>query len=59
MAVHRNKSATITIRVTPEIKKLAKQAAESQGRTVTQHIEWLVAQDVATRTTERDRHKTA
>lgn len=45
MAVHRNKSETITVRVTPETKALMKQVAEARGRTVTQQMEWLFRQD--------------
>lgn len=40
-----NKTATVTIRVTPEAKALLKERARREGRSVTNYILWLVKRD--------------
>jgi uncharacterized protein (DUF1778 family) len=46
---HRNKTATINLRVDTEIKALAVRAAAADRRTLTSYIEKLIEDDVAKR----------
>lgn len=40
-----DKTATVTIRVTPEVKATLKERARREGRSVTNYIVWLVKRD--------------
>lgn len=44
-----DKTATVTIRVTPEVKATLKERARREGRSVTGYIVWLVKRDDAKR----------
>jgi uncharacterized protein (DUF1778 family) len=44
---NRTKTATLNIRIKPELKELIDKRAEEESRTVTSYIEWLVKKDAA------------
>lgn len=41
----RLKTATINIRVLPDIKEVAEERATERHQTLTQYLEWLILQD--------------
>lgn len=42
---NRTKTATLNIRIKPELKALIEKRAEEESRSVTSYIEWLVKKD--------------